>query len=75
MKAIIKDKNTGEFYCVPMTEKDRYGNPTTGDNDFPYWSDDINEAVKFDSKLLAEYETKMNDFSDIEIEILDQLIQ
>lgn len=63
-KIVIKDTLTNEFYCVPMTEKDYYGNPTTGDNDFPYWSEDRGEAHAFLSELLANHEMKMNDLTE-----------
>jgi len=62
-KIVIKDSLTNEYYCVPMTANDYYGNPTTGDNDFPYWSDNINEAYDFDSELSANNEMQMNDLT------------
>lgn len=62
-KIVIKDSLTNEYYCVPMTAKDYYGNPTTGDNDFPYWSDDVTEACEFSSELLANHEMSMNDLT------------
>ena len=63
-KIVIKDNLTNEFYCVPMTEKDYLGNPITSDNDFPYWSDDVNDAYEFISELLATHEMNMNDLTE-----------
>lgn len=62
-KIVIKDNLTNEFYCVPTTSYDRHGNLTTGDNDFPYWSEDPSEACEFVSELLAKHEMNMNDLT------------
>lgn len=64
MKTLIQDQMTGAYYCVPMTDKDAQGNPTTGPNDFPYWSKNIMEAYVFDWQYLAENEMNMNDLTE-----------
>ena len=63
-KIVIKDSFTNEFYCVKMTAKNYYGEPTTGDNDFPFWSFDINKAIVFSSENLAKHEMDLNDLTD-----------
>lgn len=63
-KIVIKDELTNQYYCVPMTAKDYSGEPTTGDNDFPYWSENINEAVEFSSYRLAQHEMNLNDLTE-----------
>lgn len=67
-KIVIKDQLTDEYYCVSRTAKDGIGNPTTGPDDFPYWSTDVNEAVNFqadwtDGKKGAENEMQFNDLT------------
>lgn len=63
MKTYIKDELTNEFYCVPMTETDNDGHLYAGDNDFPYWSEDVNEAHGFLSEVVANIELKCNDLT------------
>ena len=68
-KIVIKDSLANEYYCVEcsanpkgyITSANDEGNP--GYNDFPYWSDNINEAYDFDSELLANHEMQMNDLT------------
>lgn len=60
MKYLIKDTANDKFYCVPMTDTDRYNEPTSGPNDFPFWSNDEDEACNFDSELAAKNEFDMN---------------
>lgn len=68
-KIVIKDILTNEYYCVAcsanpkgyITSANDEGNP--GDNDFPYWSDNINEAYDFDFELSANNEMQMNDLT------------
>lgn len=68
-KIFIQDSLTSEYYCVEcsnnpkgyITSSNDEGNP--GDNDFPYWSDDINEAYNFGSELFANNEMNMNDLT------------
>lgn len=67
-KTLIIDTLTQEYYCVPMAEIDRDGDPTAGPNDFPYWSVDVDEAYNFgggylNGKLAAENEMKFNDLT------------
>lgn len=63
MRTIIKDELTNEFYCVEMNEIDANGNKYAGENDFPFWSDNIDEACDFGSELLAKNEMQMNDLT------------
>lgn len=64
LKIVIKDSLINEFYCVPMTYKNEFGEPTTGDFDFPYWSADVENAWIFISERLANYEIEMNDLTE-----------
>lgn len=53
-KVIVKDTLNNEYYAVEMTEIDYItGQPTVGNNDFPYWTKNIDEAYNFGSVLVA----------------------
>lgn len=63
MNYLIKDTRTNQFYCVEMTETDENGQLTPGPNDFPYWSDDIDNAYDLPSILFAKHEMRFNDLT------------
>lgn len=69
MKTLIIDTLTNEFYAVACSSNPKgylssandEGNP--GENDFPYWTTDENEAFDFGSELSAKNEMDMNDLT------------
>uniref|UniRef100_UPI004048246E hypothetical protein n=1 Tax=Roseivirga sp. TaxID=1964215 RepID=UPI004048246E len=70
MKTVIQDSKTKMFYAVECSENPKgyltsandEGNP--GDNDFPYWTEDMEEAYDFGSEALAQNEMSCNDTTD-----------
>lgn len=64
MKTIIKDTLTNEYYCVPMSETDPItGEAIAGYNDFPFWSENKEDAYVFGSIILAQNEININDLT------------
>jgi|LakMenE18May11ns_1017448.scaffolds.fasta_scaffold8648278_2 hypothetical protein len=70
MKILIKDTNTNQYYAVGceanpkgfLSNAQDEGSPDI--NDFPFWTDNIDEAYDFGSKNLAINEMNMNDTTD-----------
>lgn len=80
MKTLIQNTATKEYYAVQCSENIKgylnsandEGNPD--ENDFPYWTDDINEAYDFSTKGMAEHEMNCNDVTnsgDITVAIIE----
>jgi hypothetical protein len=63
MAIFITDLLTNEYYCVEMTATNADGLPTAGDNDFPYWSPDIDQAYNFETALAANNEIAASDLT------------
>ena len=69
MKTLIIDTLTNEFYAVACSSNPKgylsnandEGNPD--ENDFPYWTENENEAFDFGSELSAKNEMNMNDLT------------
>lgn len=81
MKTLIQNTETKEYYAVQcsdnakgyITSANDEGNPS--ENDFPYWTDDINEAYDFGTKEMADHEMNCNDVTEsgaIEVAIIDK---
>lgn len=69
MKTLIRDKKTGEYYAVACSKNENgylsspFDEETPGENDFPYWTDDVCEAYDFTSEIFAKSEMGMNDLT------------
>ena len=63
MKTIIQDAITEQYYCVEQTGIDHNGAAFAQAFDFPFWSDDINDAYDFESPVWAKNELVMNDLT------------
>ena len=69
-KVLIQDELTGQYYGVQCEENPKgyltsdadEGSP--GPHDFPFWTDDIEEAYNFGSELSAINEMKYNDLTE-----------
>lgn len=69
MKTLIIDTVTNEYYAVSCSNNTKgylsnysdEGNPD--ENDFAYWTSNINEAFDFQSELSAKNEMSMNDLT------------
>lgn len=69
MKTLIQDKNTNEYYAVACSSNPKgylnsakdEGSPS--DNDFPFWTSDIDEAYDFGSEMSANNEMNGNDLT------------
>jgi len=64
-KIVITDTLSDEYYCVKKTQIDPIsGELIVGENDFPYWSTDINEAHDFRIEKLGFQEIDILDLTE-----------
>jgi hypothetical protein len=69
MKTLIQDSKTEMYYAVGCSENTKgylsssNDEGTPGDNDFPFWTEDVEEAYDFGSDTLANHEMSCNDLT------------